>query len=72
MPCWRTLVCAVIQDPSERDELSAAKPSQKKRMMAALTAALPGVIQTPMVPDDAACCRAAEQDYGGFLGPFMT
>ena len=60
------------KDPSEREELSSEEPAQKKRMLAALEAAQASVIQTPMVADDPACCRAAAQDYGQFLGPFLA
>ena len=66
------VLAQVLRDPSERDELSASEPAQKRRMMAALAAAQPSVIKTPQIPDDPACCAAAAQKYGGFLGPYIV
>ena len=66
------VLAQVLRDPSERDELSASEPAQKRRMMAALAAAQPSVIKTPQIPDDPACCAAAAEKYGGFLGPYVV
>lgn len=70
--CTQGCMYNVLRDPSEREELSSEEPTQKKIMLAALEAAQANVIQTPMVADDPACCRAAAQDYGHFLGPFLA
>ena len=68
-----TLGCLfnVVDDEREEHELSASRPSTKARLMAALRSAQATVIQTPEVPDNPACCVAAEKQHGGFLGPFL-
>jgi hypothetical protein len=68
--CTAGCLFNVLADESERHELSASHASVKTELMAVLVAEQAKVIQTPQVPDDPACCVAAQQ-RGGFLGPFL-
>jgi hypothetical protein len=68
--CTAGCLFNILADESERYELSASHAPAKAKLMALLVAEQAKVIQTPQVPDDPACCVAAQQ-RGGFLGPFL-
>ena len=70
--CTTGCIFDILTDPSERHELSSTLEgaAAKARLLAALEEGEKTVIKTPQVPDDPACCTAAAQNHGGFLGPF--
>ena len=61
----------VLADPDERREMSREQPAIKAQLVAALEEAMRTVYTPPIVPNDPACCAAAGEKYGGFLGPFI-
>ncbi len=51
--------------------MSREQPAIKAQLVAALEEAMRTVYTPPIVPNDPACCAAAGEKYGGFLGPFI-
>ena len=69
--CGSGCLYDVANDEGEHQDLSAALPSLVARMRGRLNALNAHVYDPDRGQGDPAACRAAEELYGGFYGPFV-